>query len=126
MVQEIKGFQFPFSLDPDRGSWPTQKGEGKYQQNIIEILSTQVGERVMNREFGSDLRRFVHQVNDTSMHALIKDEIIEAIHRFEPRVTITHINLQPFPKKGTLEIFLEYIINPIQKGGNLSISLTSS
>ena len=111
MNNEIKGFRFPFYIDGDTGSWPVSEGYDKYQQNIVEILSTQVGERVMNRKFGANLRRFVHEINDTSMHALIKDEIIEAIHHFEPRVTVTQINIQTSKTKGVLELQIRYIIN---------------
>lgn len=119
MTDDIKGFKFPFHLDGDTGSWPISQGEEKYQQNIVEILSTQVGERVMNREFGANLRRFVHEINDSSMHALIKDEIIEAIHRFEPRVTVTKINIQTSEIKGVLELHIGYLIKSTEAQNHL-------
>lgn len=122
-MEEIRGLKFPFSLDPNTGGWPMEEGISKYRQNIVQILLTQRGERPMFQEFGAKIRRYVWEMNDAATQALLKYEITEAIHRFEPRVVIQDVLPEVDRERGLLTLRLKYYIDPTQMTDQLSLEV---
>ena len=56
------------------------------RDNIIQILNTRPGERVLVPEFGSRLHELLWQPNDETLAALARLYVKEAIERWEDRV----------------------------------------
>ena len=61
--------------------------------SIQRILMTDYGERVMEPNFGCDIKRYVFDPSNRISEAEIKHEIMRAISRWEPRVSISNISL---------------------------------
>lgn len=80
-------------------------------QNILQILLTVPGERVMLPEFGSQLRLLKHEPNDVILKQLSKVYIQEAIERWEDRVHFVGVDI--FQHEHHLEFILtvEYKFN---------------
>ena len=55
-------------------------------QSIFIILSTTPGERIMQPEFGCDLKRLTFEINDSTLIATFDHLIYHALLNFEPRV----------------------------------------
>ncbi|MFZ4103039.1 MAG: GPW/gp25 family protein, partial [Sphingobacterium thalpophilum] len=56
-------------------------------ESIQIILSTTPGERIMQPEFGCDLKRLVFEKIDSSLIASLDHLIYHALLNFEPRIT---------------------------------------
>ncbi len=56
------------------------------EQSLFIILSTTPGERIMQPEFGCDLKRLAFEINDSTLIANFNHIIYHALLNFEPRV----------------------------------------
>jgi len=61
--------------------------------NIVNLLLTHKGERFMQPEFGTNLRRFLFQPNNTSLQQEVKTEIQEVITRWLPYVKLQNVTV---------------------------------
>ncbi len=117
-----KGTSFPFNISKTgvvkRGVSFT-KDELKVIQAIRYLLSTPIGSRPMRRDWGSRLYEIpFNPIDEAAM--LADDFVIEAIRKFEPRVSITESNTYISPTQlGQLEIQIIVLFTRTQKFGNL-------
>lgn len=103
---DITGPAFPFTIDPATGGVAVTSGEAKLADNLRLILGTRLGERPMNRRFGSPLHDMVHEPNDGSLARLISRHARDTLAQLEPRIFIT--DLQVTQRDGELAIELTY------------------
>lgn len=90
----ITGPAIPFAIDPDTGGIKLRSGRDKLAQNVRLILSTRLGERPMNRDFGTQLRSLLQEPNDGSLGALLVRQVRDALAQTEPRVVVADISFQ--------------------------------
>ena len=74
------------------------------------LLTTMIGERVMQPRYGCDLHQFVFEPINTSMITYMREIIRDAILYFEPRIKLLKLHLEPFENEGRIDITLEYEI----------------
>ena len=87
---------------------------------IRVILSTPKGERVMRPEFGSALHEFVFSPNNATTAGLLAYHVREALLRWEPRVDIKAIDVQPDPLEPSyVQISIGYVIKATNDERNL-------
>lgn len=85
-----QGLSFPPRVGPDgRLAWSA--GEQNVQESIRLILMTTPGERLMRERFGCGLRQFLFEPNTVTTRELIRQRIIQAIGRWEPRVRVQEV-----------------------------------
>ena len=85
-----QGLSFPPRIGADgRLAWSAD--EDNVRESIRIVLLTEPGERVMREEFGCGLKRFLFEPNTTTTRELIRERIIQAITRWEPRVTLQDV-----------------------------------
>jgi len=91
-----KGIAFPPRIGSDgRVAWSA--GPGNIRDCIRIILLTEPGERVMLRSFGGGLQRFLFEPNIVTTHRLIQKHITQALERWEPRIKLTTVYVEPDP-----------------------------
>jgi phage baseplate assembly protein W len=73
------------------------------------IFSTRPGERVMLPEFGSRMQELLFQPNDTVLKALASQVVRDSILRWEPRVTVTNVGIEP--RGSRLFVSVSYVLN---------------
>jgi phage baseplate assembly protein W len=89
-----QGLSFPPRVDADgRLAWSA--GEDNVRESIRIILLTEPGERVMREEFGCGLRRYLFEPNTLATRQLIRERITRAVGRWEPRVTVDDVTVEP-------------------------------
>lgn len=88
------GFNPPFIGGPS-GILSRQEDEKLLKNDLLQLLLTLPGERVMLPEFGTDLRTIIFDQLDDAMLEMLKINISTAINQFEPRVKIEALYLQP-------------------------------
>jgi phage baseplate assembly protein W len=89
-----QGLGFPPRVGADgRLAW--SEGEDNVRESIRIILLTEPGERLLLEEFGCGLRGFLFQPNTITTRTLIGERIKQAIKRWEPRVTVDEVTVEP-------------------------------
>jgi len=91
------GISFPFRFD-GIGRVATSTTSitdfSHIKESIIQIILTQVGERRMELEFGSEVRDHLFSMSDDETDiAILKFKIQEAIEKHEKRVEINNIEI---------------------------------
>lgn len=91
-----RGISFPPRVGSDgRLAW--SEGEVNVREAIRIILMTEQRERLRLPEFGGSLGLFLFEPNTVATRQLIKDRISKALARWEPRIKIESIDVDPDP-----------------------------
>lgn len=86
------GLPYPITKDP-RGFLRTQSGVDQIKADLLTLLLTQPGERVMLPEFGTNLQKFIFEPNDNNLLEQVKEEVARAISLWEPRISVENIEV---------------------------------
>jgi uncharacterized protein len=86
------GCPYPLVKHP-RGFFHTQSGINQIKSDLLALLLTEPGERVMLPEFGTALKKFIFEQNDSSVLEQIRNEITRAISIWEPRIAVQNIEV---------------------------------
>ncbi len=84
--------------------------EEDIQSSLEILLSTDVGERVIQPKYGCNLHRLLFEPLDTTLQAYMKDLIKTAILYFEPRIILNDVTLDPEPEEGRININIDYTV----------------
>ncbi len=74
------------------------------------LLSTDVGERVMQPKYGCDLKRLFFEPLDLTLQAYIKDLVETAILYFEPRIVLDDVTFELAAEEGRIDIRIDYTV----------------
>ena len=114
-----RGWAFPFSIRPDTGRIELVAGEADVHQAIRIILATKKGERVMRPDFGCGIHELPFDVISTRLSVAIEREVEEALRRYEPRIDVTAVRVDPRrAADGVLEIGVDYRVRTTNQPGN--------
>jgi phage baseplate assembly protein W len=119
-TDQARGPAVPFRIGAD-GRVAMLSGTDKVRQNLRVVLATRLGERLMQRDFGTRLASLVHDPNDEALAALVTSEAREALLRWEPRLLVTATRVER--EEGELRLFLDYVELDRQTGGQFVIAL---
>lgn len=87
------------------GFLPKQSGTDQIKSDLLILLLTNPGERVMLPEFGTPLRKLVFEQNDEFLRTTARNMIIDAINRWEPRIAVKAIEVSSNPSINALNRF---------------------
>ena len=103
------GVSLPFNSPGVFKSTYTTKDQIK--SNLINLLLTDIGERVMNPGFGTNLRRFIFEgITELNIEAL-KTNLINSISIYIPEVTVQNITITPNADYNLISLSIDYILN---------------
>jgi phage baseplate assembly protein W len=118
-----QGLSFPPRVATDgRLAWSV--GEENVRESIRVILLTEPGERLMREEFGCGLRQYLFEPNTVATRQLIRESIINAIGRWEPRVAVDDVTVErddSNPRLVAVNIFFRMVAT--QALGRLGMTL---
>ncbi len=86
------GLPYPLTKNP-LGIFRTQSGINQIKSDLLVLLLTEPGERVMLPAFGTPLRKFIFEPNDSIIIDEVRETIIESIRNWEPRIRVTDIQI---------------------------------
>lgn len=92
MADKFLGLQYPLTINP-RGILAQKKGVDQIRADLLQLLLTNPGERVMLPTYGTPLRKLIFSPNDPMLEKEAKKMISDAIQQWEPRVEITNIQV---------------------------------
>jgi len=116
------GVSLPFNGPGVFKSTYTTKDQIK--SNLINLLLTDTGERVMNPNFGTNLKRFLFEgITDSSLD-LLKNNILISILNYISEITVTNITLVPNTDNNLVDLTIEYYLNISQTPDQVTVQFT--
>jgi len=114
-----RGIAFPMRVDQS-GSIATSSGASDIDSSIRMILTTAPGERLMRPAFGCKIWELLFEPINANTLGLMSEAVREAIGRWEPRVTLEDVRLDPGGQHaGEVLIEIDYIIRTTNDRRNL-------
>ncbi len=105
------GWSFPPSFDREARSVDLVSNEEDIRQSLNILLSTTLGERVMQPKYGCNLQSHVFTTLNSSVIGYIKDMVQNAILFYEPRILAKKIEVKQVDfASGRLDISIDYLI----------------
>ena len=106
-----RGWGFPVTFGNQGRVVTVVEAEEDIHQSLEILLSTHVGERVLNPTFGWERDSLMFEPLSTSFAAYLTREIETAILFFEPRVKLNRVNFESEPdREGLVLIRVDYTI----------------
>ena len=86
---------FPFK-DSKKGFYfeLNQTDRDSIRADLLHLLLTNKGDRLYLPDFGSDLRKFIFEPNDSITHDDIKKSLNDSISRYIPNLIVNSINFR--------------------------------
>jgi hypothetical protein len=100
-MAKFSGVPYPIQKDP-KGYFRKQSDLNQIKSDLLILLLTNPGERVMLPEYGTDLRGLIFEQNDSILASKARDIIIASIRQWEPRVTIQQLDVFAGPDTDSL------------------------
>jgi len=92
--EKIKGVGFPIGKNP-KNYVTSEHGSALLKSQIMQLLLTDRGERVMLPNFGIGIRRFLFDQLNDDVSDQIELEIVKAIESYMPTVRILKLDVIP-------------------------------
>jgi phage baseplate assembly protein W len=86
----------------------TYSTKDQIKSNLINLLLTDKGERIMNPEFGTDIRKSLFDNMTNSSADLLKLKIINSVNIFVPEIILGEVKVEPDFDYNTLNITINY------------------
>jgi phage baseplate assembly protein W len=116
------GVSLPFNGPGVFNSTFTTKNQIK--SNLVNLLLTSTGERIMNPNFGTFLKRFLFEgITDSNLESL-KDNLLNSISIYIPDITVTSISITPNTDYNSIDLNIDYIVNISQSPDQVTVQFT--
>jgi len=114
-----KGWSFPVQWDEKEHGIAISRAEKSIREAIWIILATAPGERVMRPDFGCGLHRLVFAVNEAATLGQVKEEVRQALVRWEPRIEVLGVDTEVKGRGEVLLINIHYRVRSTNNYFNL-------
>jgi phage baseplate assembly protein W len=103
------GVSLPFNGPGVFNSTYTTKDQIK--SNLVNLLLTDTGERLMNPTFGCDLRKFLFEGITENNLSNLTISLANSIKTFVPEITVLNIEVVPNTDYNTIDLSVNYLLN---------------
>jgi len=110
--------KLPLNEDPDDGIALNKTYAQVARQNLINILLTIKGERVMIPDFGVGMKKFLFENDTPSLRSKIHANVISQVKKYLPYIQIRNIDFQsilenPLMDRNSLSVIITYEVTPL-------------
>lgn len=98
---------FGFRPNPNTGDVALKRDEQAVKQSVINILSTNRGERPFDPDFGANIRGQLFENFDPIVKQLLDEDIRTALRNYEPRVRVINVDISARPGNNSIDISIE-------------------
>ena len=114
------GWSFPPTFRRGGGDVELVSGIEDIHQSLQILLSTRMGERVMQDDFGCDLDIVLFEEMDQGLVNTLTSLISDAILFYEPRITLDNLDVsESAEQQGLFLISLEYTVRSTNSRFNM-------
>lgn len=104
---------FAFRMNPVTNDVAIKKDIEAIKQSVLNILSTNRGERPFMPDFGANIGAYLFENVDPVMISLIEEEIRLSLGNYEPRVKVLGVDVDDLSDQNAINIRLEFeILSP--------------
>jgi phage baseplate assembly protein W len=121
MSQEFlgAGWKYPVQVDQEK-KIALSHHEERIRESIWIVLDTAPGERLMRPDFGCGIYQYVFAPNTMRTAGLVRFQVEEALNRWEPRIDLQEVQVEPDPDEPTLLLInIEYKLKATDSRFNL-------
>src|SRR5665213_3552856 len=104
-----RGWSFPPTFDQPSGEVDMLNGYEDIESSLQILLSTRLGERVMQPKYGCNTDDMIFETLDTTLETEMKNRIEVAILFYEPRIDIINQTLTQDDLGGIILLSLDYV-----------------
>lgn len=116
----LKSWKYSVNFDPYGRAVELIDDAESIKQSLYILFSTAPGERIMEPEYGCDLKALAFQRLNLSLETQVVNDIKKAVSNFEPRIELKNVKLLHDDEMfGCINISVEYLIK--QTGANDSM-----
>jgi uncharacterized protein len=116
---------WPLLPVPKDGSLGYPALDDSVRQMIRVILLTRPGEQLLHPEFGVGLEQFLHGPNTITTRRRIRDAIAAGLERFEPRIAVDRIEVEPDPERADrLDVTIAYRLRRTGQPAAVNLAVT--
>jgi phage baseplate assembly protein W len=113
------GWRFPILTDAS-GSLGYVAGDDNVEQSLHILLLTQLGERVMRSDFGSQAPSLVFAPGSAQFLRLLENTVREAVRDWEPRVDLDTVLAEADPNQEfRVVVSISYLVRSSNTRNNL-------
>jgi len=106
-----KGWSFPPTFNITTKCVEVTEKQLDIQRSLEILLTTTVGERIMEPKYGCNMQDLLFEPLNTNMKTTMQDRIQTAILYFEPRIDAKNITLDTADElEGVILIQVEYVV----------------
>ena len=106
----FKDINITFKKHPVTDDLVVSRDASAIKQAIVNLLLTNKGERLMNPNYGSDIRSYLFEPLDYGTANAITTNIRYSIDRWEPRITVSRIKAYPNFDDNGFDVEMSYSI----------------
>ena len=111
MVNSIN-IQFPFKDGFEDGVFGVNSTTEKaMRSDLISLLTTKRGQRIMNSELYSPIFDYIHEPLDETTQGMLENDIKKKVGQFIPQISITKINFLSKPEENLLNMTIVFSTN---------------
>lgn len=114
--------KLPLSLSSRNGYTLNVTIPEMVKQNLKCLMLTNPGERLMDKEFGIGLKRFLFEQNSSNTRSNLATKIRSQINQYMPYLQITSLSIEGEQNELYIELF--YNISPISQLDRIVFSST--
>jgi Bacteriophage baseplate protein W len=113
------GWKFPILPDAS-GCLGYVAGDANVEQSLHILLMTELGERVMRPDFGTEAPRLVFSPGSTQYLRLLEKTISDAVTNWEPRVDLTSVLAEADPvNQFNITVSISYTVRQTNTSNNM-------
>ena len=114
------GWSFPPHFDKQAKAVEMVSDEQDIKESLMILLTTQLGERVMNHEYGAGMERMLFEPLTTDLKTYMTDIVKNAVVRYEPRVDLDEVEMEDSGElEGRIIITVHFTIRATNSRSNI-------
>ena len=104
----FKDINITFKKHPVTDDLVVSRDASAIKQAIVNLLLTNKGERLMNPDYGSDIRSYLFEPLDYGTASQITGNIRYTIDRWEPRISVIDLKASPNFDDNGFDVVMTY------------------
>lgn len=122
-MSTFRGIAFPFRMGSQ--SFPEQRTDADVvKDSMVQIILTGRNERIMRPDFGSGVYSLIFDNNDEVLETLMRQEVVGAIGRFEPRVIVREVAITR--EDSTMIVTIFYVVKLTGISDSLQVEIPTN
>ena len=123
--QRYINIDFPFKDSPEGFYFNLNATDtDAIRADLLHLLLTNKGERLYLPDFGSDLKKYIFEPNDSITHEEIRDNLNETIKRYIPNLIINNISFKNDTIEELIIVELTYTVTDGTFSSTDTVTLT--